>query len=525
MSDPELDDPLSIAKCKDVTTAFIPPPKARRLAKSRGDLSYLLDSEPQLKERSISLKVISKQNRQAFESDMPNPPHASTPVPSLIVPDLRAANLEKPSAITHDFSQFIVEETLYKNLKIADSMRDKRKQLFERHILTVERIREDLKVQLNESVLLRSDHHEQKEQVYSRILSLRRIGIESQRVNAAIHIIYHQTQMKLYQVMSKRLQRTLELVISFLEFLSHLPETFSLLPQIDVAGFQKSFEKPDEHSFVLEKRVNYLRAHLKDLVEQKPTTGDWFFDLLHPQTKTGQVIQRFEERIESLGYEDVLKILKHLAKGKPRSEFHKLEALLFDLAWSKRPYPFGFSGTKSVPGNRHFLPVKGDLFPAVIGADIVDPEFGFTPFSTLNGLNWPFKSAVDMIFEMMILTNPFDIARVYWNVIQNVAECMQRVLVLKGMNKDDVEIDFDSLFPTLMVCVFAFGIDEWMQVSLYAISFNEHVMDDPQLQFTMTYLEGLVTQIIALDKEALKRKATDLRRVWADEQTDPLGLD
>jgi hypothetical protein len=40
----------------------------------------------------------------------------------------------------------------------------------------------------------------------------------------------------------------------------------------------------------------------------------------------------------------------------------------------------------------------------------------------------------------------------------------------------------------------------------------------------MTYLEGLITHIFALNLDALKQKATDMRRTWADEMADPLGL-
>jgi hypothetical protein len=42
------------------------------------------------------------------------------------------------------------------------------------------------------------------------------------------------------------------------------------------------------------------------------------------------------------------------------------------------------------------------------------------------------------------------------------------------------------------------------------------VVDDPQLQFAMTYLEGLLTQIIALDVEELNRKAAEIRRARED---------
>ena len=127
------------------------------------------------------------------------------------------------------------------------------------------------------------------------------------------------------------------------------------------------------------------------------------------------------------------------------------------------------------------------------------------------------------IFEMMILTNPFDIAKVFWDVIQEAAECMKRMLIDRGEKPEDIEIDFDSLFPVLMICVFVFGLDEWMTVALYTISFNEQT-DDPELQFAMTYLEGLVTHIMALDQTKLKAKAAQLREKWASDAADPLGV-
>jgi hypothetical protein len=240
--------------------------------------------------------------------------------------------------------------------------------------------------------------------------------------------------------------------------------------------------------------------------------------LLHPQTKTGQIIKRFEDRIQLLTYEEIASIIDRLSTSGTRAQ---VQSLLFDLAWSITPFPFGVS-----PGSRktRWIPLKNDLFPAVIGVTILNHEWAFTPFSLLSGQTWPFKSAVDKLFEMMVHTNPFEIARAYLGVIQEVAQCMENVLVAGGQKAEDIEIDFDSLFPLIMICVFTFGVGEWMNVAMYAISFSEHACDDAELQFAMTYLEGLVTQILALDFDELRSKGAEMRRAWADDQSDPLGL-
>jgi hypothetical protein len=235
------------------------------------------------------------------------------------------------------------------------------------------------------------------------------------------------------------------------------------------------------------------------------------------------VIGKFAQRITVLHYPQVFAIVDHLCEARSLTS-RPVEQLLFDLRWSKTDYPFGFSGKKGFSEAKPILPVKGDMFPAVIASTVLSHEMRFTPFSVLNSLPWLFKSSVDMLFEMLILTNPFEIARGYWNVIQEVTSCMHNDLLSKGKHPDDIEIDFDSLFPVLMICVFAFGIDEWIQVALYCVSFNDQVGEDPQLQFVMSYLEAVVTQILALDQDNLKRKAVAMRKAWADEQSDPLGV-
>ena len=166
-----------------------------------------------------------------------------------------------------------------------------------------------------------------------------------------------------------------------------------VLPIVDVVAFEQSFEQPSARIKKLEEQCSRLEKNWKELVEEKPGTGDWFFNILHPLSKKGKIIKRFEERVDRLSYEDVYTIIQHLSDD--RSEVAKVEQLLFDLAWQKKDYPFGL--VQETP-----LPSKGDLFPAVVGDTVVDRQYAFIPFSTLNGMDWPFKPAVDKIFEMIL---------------------------------------------------------------------------------------------------------------------------
>jgi hypothetical protein len=355
------------------------------------------------------------------------------------------------------------------------------------------------------------------QRIISDLRQLFRRGLDSQRTTAAFHVIYHRTHMRIHERHAQAIQHHIERVSAFHDFLQLLiqqeaDDEITLLPCLDVDAFDRTIAHVNCNTDKLDRRLVYLRAHLRDMVPQKPGSGDWEFNFLHAKSKSGRLIHRFEQRVPELSYDEVCTVIEHLneneAEGGGADHFREIEGLLFDLAWQCQEYPFGVSQS----GSRGLIHFESELFPAVLASTILDQEFAFTPFAKLNCADWPFKSAVDLIFDMLILTNPFDIARVYWDVIQEVATLMHGILVRAGKNPDDITIDFDSLFPILIICLFAFGVDEWTQVAVYTISFNDQVGNDAQLQFAMTYLEGLVTQIIALDMEGLKQKAADMRR-------------
>jgi hypothetical protein len=53
------------------------------------------------------------------------------------------------------------------------------------------------------------------------------------------------------------------------------------------------------------------------------------------------------------------------------------------------------------------LPFKPHLFPAVLGVSDLDDHLGYVTFSEFNEANSPFKKPSDMLFEMLILPDPF----------------------------------------------------------------------------------------------------------------------
>ena len=510
MSDTE--DPLNIGHCVTSETKTIPVQEPVVVIKrSESGPVHLLEVVDQQSVRRPSLLELSKLVQEQFISEMPEQDQYVMSSTSLtLMPDLA----QSEGGITNNERREFEKCLRYAAGGETAESRKQRRTQFREAINKVREMAGQRKQAQTRCTERRCELMKQSRGVVDRLEELRRMGAVNQRKEAAKMMIYFRKKKRIEKLKSEMEKRNIERAMNFIDFLVGMEGKVRVLPIVDVVAFEQSFDQPSARIKKLEEQCSRLEKNWKELVEEKPGTGDWFFNILHPLSKKGKIIKRFEERVDRLSYEDVYTIIQHLSDD--RSEVAKVEQLLFDLAWQKKDYPFGL--VQETP-----LPSKGDLFPAVVGDTVVDRQYAFIPFSTLNGMDWPFKPAVDKIFEMMILTNPFDIARVFYDVIHQAAECMESVLVAGGMDPDDVEIDFDSLFPILMICVFVFGVDEWMKVALYTLSFNEQAANDPQLQFAMTYLEGLMTHIMALDTNKLREKAVQMQKQLSEEQKEPKG--
>jgi hypothetical protein len=297
--------------------------------------------------------------------------------------------------------------------------------------------------------------HENFEHVYNSqyisktMQNLHRRGAEFQREAAALHITYHRKMCQICQTRITQIHQNLQRTIAFFHFLHDLVERFLIVPMVDTDAFERSLESTD----IALKKMEQMKVCLREISERSSGTGDWDFNLLHPDSDSGKIIGKTMERVAEVTYDELIPIIDRLdATG---TDFKRVEDVCFDVAWTKTPFPFGNRRESHVK-----LSAFGELFPAALDIAVVGEEYGFVPFSRLNGMKWAFKSTVDMLFEMMILTNPFDIARVYWNVLQDTTSNLQKVAAEEGTEKT-VEIAMDELFPALLVCVFVFGVDEW----------------------------------------------------------------
>lgn len=211
--------------------------------------------------------------------------------------------------------------------------------------------------------------------------------------------------------------------------------------------------------------------------------------LRSPDEKSGRILQRFEKVLEEIDYNDCEVIMKALAPEGENTDF--VRGVMFAIAWGKLVFPFADVDVMTFPNILNETPRF--VNPPYLPESALD-----TPFNEINGTEWPLRERSLALFELMLETDPFVIADLYWDWVQGLANDIERLAIDSGCEADDVEIGFDCLFRYTLLCVFAFGVSEILEVMKFTSSFLEFVGADAHKQFAMTNCLAVVTYIARL---------------------------
>jgi hypothetical protein len=167
--------------------------------------------------------------------------------------------------------------------------------------------------------------------------------------------------------------------------------------------------------------------------------------------------------------------------------------MLFGIAWAVVPFPcVEAQAAPRIP------PVSG-IVPKVFSPPWLDDEWALATFDQLGRRDWPLKTAVNLVWPMMIYTNPFEVARQFYRVIDEIGKCVQRIMIRRNEPTKFVEIDFDQIFALMIVCVLAAGIGAIVEVMAWSCAFREYAKEDPHVQYAMSHMEGLCSHLSRLE--------------------------
>lgn len=287
---------------------------------------------------------------------------------------------------------------------------------------------------------------------------------------------------------------------------------------VDLYGFNKQFIKSQGKQKDFIWKTTSLKSKIRSLpqIHLPNDPNDIISHYMDPSSETGRIMQRFKVKVAELRYPDV-EIIADAISEKEKTPVSGVINVLFDCAWYFRSYPV----CDSFKCSR--IPRTDMIIPKVFDPPFLEDEWIYMTFDELSSSDWPLKPAVDELFDLMIITNPFEIAKKFYSIINNIGKCVQRIFIRQNKESKYIDIDFDQLFVLMLLCVFTSGLSEIVAPMIYSYSFREFIMEDYQIQYAMSHMEGLCQHIKNIDWNETRRKSFELQEKHASTLPEPLS--
>jgi hypothetical protein len=350
--------------------------------------------------------------------------------------------------------------------------------------------------------------------ISKQITDNRALGTGALRSHFMPAIVYYNHRFDFYELQSAKIQSNVARLAHFHDYLHRMASPGA---HVSIKAF---FER-----FIIQTSISSEPFDTKDSILHRrmlkigklPKTGpsDTMSVFLSPAHRTGQILERFMQQIENIGYSDLEVIVNALiGASKDKHFFNRKNVidLLFDRAWTVRRFPF------TPPFTSFEIQPVGDLVPRVFAPPFLEDSWSLMSFDQLSHLDWPLQPAVSRVWPMTIARNPFDIAEQFYEMIEEIGRCVQRILTRNNEGSNFLDLDFDQIFVLMIVTVLASGVTSLPSSMLYSFSFRDHANGDPHLEYAMSHMEGLCTHLTSVDYDSLRLRS---RQALADSHDAP----
>lgn len=344
--------------------------------------------------------------------------------------------------------------------------------------------RSDMEEFLEESSLQMNSINDLCEKLHS----LEFQGLELIRMDGIKHFLYHNMRIKRCQRILMIFEYNCRVIQALVDRLKALKD--ECFPNVNLDLFFSKFLLETNELPELNDKILRIEMCLKPIEPVSILSCDWTSRMLSKTTHVGKILETIIPRIAELSYAQVDSALRRVSSSDEM--FLSLRNLVFDIAWTRVSFPF-------VQIRKLKFPDIGNLSPKSFNVPFLEEPYVSTPLRELNSTDWPGKQISESFIDLLICRNPFEIADSFWKIIQFTGRIITDLAAKSGNEHAAKEVGFDHLFSYLLISVFAFGVDELLEMMMYTSEFISFCEDNGQQQFAITHCLGLISHIQNID--------------------------
>lgn len=285
-------------------------------------------------------------------------------------------------------------------------------------------------------------------------------------------------------------EQTLEYLIKMQQLLiENPPEITEFFIVINLVGYLHTIPQHKQKLARLSTKIEFLEKYVKQpQYTQTPTSFEE--QLIYPTSSTYTIFKQLEKSAKKKTLDEVISEFKDLTTDP--DEMTILLNHAFTFGWRKTEFPF-FQPTKIPP---NFLHVKA----AVFDPPYLDQKYKELTINELRFSDWPYASIVDVLDTLFFMVNPIEGAKVFYTAMDKTAQAVAKVT-------GEVELlDFDTLFPLIMLSVLASGLMCEPKILQYIALISTVEQSDSKVNFAASYVEAILTHLDSLDENGYPKQ-------------------
>lgn len=274
---------------------------------------------------------------------------------------------------------------------------------------------------------------------------------------------------------------TLEYIVEMQKFLQSPADYTNFHVVVDLNGYLAAIPNRSAEIAALSKKIKFIEKLVK-VPQFIPPPQEFEEQLIYPTSSTYKIFKEIEKKAKKKTMSELFNELKQMT-----DDPEELDVLLnhaFTFGWNKTEFPF--IGTFQNPPTYYDEPVR-TFDPPYMPDEFLDMTINELRFS-----DWPYSSVVDILDDLFFIINPIDGAKKFYQAMDKAAQCVSEV------TGEEALVDFDTLFPLILLSVLASGLVSEPRILQYIASLSTIDYSDSHVTFAASYVEAILTHISSL---------------------------
>jgi len=322
----------------------------------------------------------------------------------------------------------------------------------------------------------------ERKQLKQQKLSFRGRGLKENRNLLFLLQYLHAMKMKKTNKQLRHIENIQIHMNSMIKHIKLINQYSGIFYSVDIDGFLNAIPDIKAEMSSLSRRIEILEK--KALKPKHPPIPTSFSDqLIYPTSTTLPIFISLQSCVHTKTIPQVFQEFREMTDD--NDEFYILIDHAFTFAWQSCSYPFI---SNDIPD----IPLFTDARVSYFDPDYIPDVFLETQIGNIDLIEWPFRSVIEILLSIHFEINPVLMAKKFYDALHETAKC-----VTTNTGKP-IDVDFDTLFPLILINVLASGIAANKYILPYIASLSTIPLSNTYCKLGASYAEAVLQHLFSV---------------------------